>query len=122
MKLTITEKRENLLLERTEVKGRINFEGSTPSNREVAEAIGRELKKEVGLVVIKKIRTLFSRREADFQATVYNNLEARQKIEKKTKHLRKKEEEERKKIVDEAGKKKEDSEKGSKEKSKEGES
>lgn len=104
MKLTITDRKANIMLERIEVKGRIDFEGATPSNQEVAEAIGREMKKDIGLIIVKKIGTLFSRREADFRATAYNNVEARQKIEKKTKHLRKK--------AEEAGKKKEESKEG----------
>lgn len=103
MKLIISEKKENPLLDRTELKGRIDFEGSTPSNQEVAEAIAGELKKEVGLVVVEKIYTLFGRQEADFQAVVYDQAEARERVEKTTKHLRKKTEEAGKKAAEEEG-------------------
>ncbi len=101
MELTISEKKENLLLERMEVKGKLHFAGPTPANQKVAEAVAKELKKDASLVVIKKISTLFSRQEADFQAVAYARPEARQRFEKATKHLRKKAEEAGKKAAEE---------------------
>lgn len=105
MKLTINEKKENPLLDRTEVEGHIDFEGSTPSNQDVAESLSKQFKKDIGLVVVKKVYTLFSRQEANFLAFVYDDVVARNHVEKATKHLRKKAEEAKKKEAE--GKKEE---------------
>ena len=97
MKLTILNKKENPLLERVEVKGKIVFEGVTPSNQDVRSTIAKELGKEESLVVVKHIFTQFSKVEAEIEAVAYSNQEAKIKTEKVTKHLRKKMEEEKKK-------------------------
>ena len=55
MKLTITEKKENALLNRIEVKAHAVFDNATPSNAEIAEKINAEVK---GEVVVKNIYTL----------------------------------------------------------------
>lgn len=89
MEITIDQKQENVLLNRTEVKGQLSFEKATPSNQEVAEAVAKELDSKVELVVVKHIYTRFGHQEADFEAVVYKDQEAKDKIEKVTKHLKK---------------------------------
>src|SRR3989339_205349 len=100
MQVTIQDKKENIFLDRTEVKGTISFEGTTPSNVQLAEALAQQLKKEVPLVVIKQIHTSFGQQGANFLAFAYHTLEAKQKTEKMTKHLRSKLEEEKKKAAE----------------------
>jgi len=97
MQITIQEKKNNSFLKRTEVKGQVSFEGATPSNAQISEAVAKELHaKEADLVVVKHIYTAFSRREAKFEAVVYDNAEAKKLTEKLTSHQRKKLEEAKK--------------------------
>ena len=97
MKITIQEKKENPLLNRTELKGGIEFNDITPSNVKLAESLAKETKKDINLVVVKSIYTHFGQKLADFEAIVYDNKEAKDKIEMLTKHIKKKMEEDRKK-------------------------
>ncbi|MBS3169790.1 hypothetical protein J4210_04860 [Candidatus Woesearchaeota archaeon] len=96
MQLTIQEKVENVLLDRTSVRGEVTFEKATPSNNELAEALSKQLKVEGSSVVVKHIYTQFGHQKASFEAVAYKTPEARQQIEKTTKHLRKKMEESKK--------------------------
>jgi ribosomal protein S24E len=100
MKFKITEKKENPLLERMEVAGAIEFEGKTPSNMDVIEQIAKEMGKSNDLVVMNNINITFSQQAGTFTANVYNTAEAKDKITKLTKHLRKKIEEEMKKAAE----------------------
>ncbi len=102
MKCTITENKKNELLQRSEISGQIVFEGTTPSNVQLAEAIGKELKSTPELVVVKGVYTKFSRQEAVFQAVVYSSAEARKRFEVVTKHMKKQAEEQRKKAAEAA--------------------
>mgnify|MGYP002642327326 CR=1 FL=1 len=96
MKITIQEKKENPLLNRTEVKGSIEFDDITPSNVKLAESLAKETKKDINLIVVKSIYTNFGQKLADFEAIIYDNMEAKDKIEMLTKHIKKKMEEDRK--------------------------
>ncbi|MBS3116133.1 hypothetical protein J4421_00900 [Candidatus Woesearchaeota archaeon] len=93
MQLTITEKKENLLLHRLEIKGKVQFQGVTPANKDTAEELAKHVN---GEVVMKRIHTLFSHQDAEFAAYVYETKEARDKTEQITSHLRKKQEEAKK--------------------------
>ncbi len=97
MKLTIETTKDNVLLGRKEIKATLDFEGTTPSNKDLAEAIAGKLSTDSKLVIMKSIYTHFSQQNADVEAFVYNDLESLQKTEKMTKHLRKKMEEDKKK-------------------------
>ena len=100
MKIDIKEKNENILLGRLEIKGLIEFEGVTPSNAQLTEVLAKETKKDSNLVVLKNIYTDFGHQKGTFSAFIYNDLEARDKIEKMTKHLKKKAEEAAKTAAD----------------------
>jgi ribosomal protein S24E len=97
MKITIQENKANPLLNRTEVKGSIEFENVTPSNMVVTESLAKETKKDINLIIVKNIYTHFGQKLADFGAVIYDNLEAKEKTEMLTKHIKKKMEEDRKK-------------------------
>jgi len=119
MKLNITNKTDNILLHRLNVEGTISFEGVTPSNNDLRKKLTSELKKDTNLIVIKNIHTSFSQQNAKFLAFVYENAEAKNKIEMDTKHLRKKAKEDKQKadaeVVQKAeakAKEKEDKEEG----------
>jgi ribosomal protein S24E len=103
MKLTIIENKENLLLKRNELSGTLEFEGATPSNSNVSSTLAQELKKDLKLIIVKHIYTNFSHQTAKFDAIVYENVEAKNKFEIVTKHMKKAAKEEKKK-ADEAAK------------------
>ena len=96
MKLEIKEKKENKLLGRTEVEGKITFEGAVPSNETVKDKLAAELNADKSLIVIKHIYPKFSSQEAVLLAFVYENAEGMDKTEMMTKHLKKKAEGEKK--------------------------
>ncbi len=93
MQLTIQEKVDNALLDRTMVRGEITFEQATPSNNDLAIAIGKQMGSDPTRVVVKHIYSTFGHRQAAFEAEVYKTVEARQKTVRMTSHLRKKLEE-----------------------------
>lgn len=99
MEIKITEKRENGLLNRTEVSGSVSFDGPTPSNTDLAAEIAKQLKTDVSLVVMKHIYIKFGHQAGEFFTLVYKDEVARNKIERMTKHMKKR--------IEEAGKTKE---------------
>lgn len=107
MKIMIKEKNINPLLGRTEISGELDYEGATPSNARLAEHLAKEFNADISLIVVKYIYTKFSQQMADFLAFVYDNKEAKDKVEMITKHMKKEEEagkkaEEAKKAEEEA--------------------
>lgn len=100
MKLTITEKKENKLLQRLEVQGVASFEGSTPKNQEIMASLAQQLQVAPELIVMQHIYTGFGERQAQVQALAYSTLEGRQKTEPLTKHMKKKIEEAKKKAAE----------------------
>ena len=111
MKVTITKKDKNELLHRFELEGSIEFDAVTPSNVQLAEALAKEVKLDISLVVVKQILTTFSQKTANFKAVVYRSAEDKTKVEKDTKHMKKvaeKAAEEAKKAKEEAAKKAEE--------------
>src|SRR3989344_4848748 len=55
MQLTITNKKENKMLDRLEVEGKIVFNGSTPSKLVLTEALATKLEVDMPLIVITKL-------------------------------------------------------------------
>ncbi len=89
LELNITDKKEEKLLSRLKVEGKIMFEGSaTPSNDQVRELIAKNLGKDAKLVVVKNIYTKYGAASADVFAYVYDNenkLKELEKVNKKSK-------------------------------------
>ena len=104
MQINITENKDNPLLERVELKGTLAFEGSTPSNQDLSQALATQTKNKLPLIVIRRILTSFGKKEASFEAVAYKNEAAMSKTEKMTKHLRKKAQEDKKKAQEAAKK------------------
>ncbi len=111
MDLTLTKKKENPLLGRTEVGGVVKFEGATPSNAQVTEALAGYFKTDAGNVVLRHVYTKYSKHEAFIEGVVYSTSEARKKSERATPQQKKKLEEERKKMEEEQKKAKEEAKK-----------
>ena len=107
MDLTLTEKKENVLLGRTEVKGVLKFEGATPSNAQVSEVLAKHFKTDAGNVVLRHVYTTYSKQEARVEGVVYNSVEGRKKVERLTPQQKKKLEEEMKEVAEEKKKAKE---------------
>ena len=107
MNIAITKKHENPLLHRVEVTGVVSFEGATPSNAHVIEALASQLKTDSNHVVLRHIYNTYSKHEAKFEATAYASVDARKKAERLTPQQRKKLEEEKKKVAEEKKKAKE---------------
>lgn len=89
--MNITSKKENLLLDRTEVQGTIEFEGATPSKVQVTEDIATQMHLDPATVSVQHIYTLFGHHQATFTAMVYTSVQARKKIEVLLPHMKKKE-------------------------------
>ena len=94
MNITINTKNENPLLQRVEITGVVVFEGATPSNAQVVEALAAKVKADVSQVVLRHIYNTFSKHEARFEAVAYASVDARKKTERLTPQQKKKIEEE----------------------------
>ena len=90
MQLTITNKKENKMLDRFEVKGKLVFNGPTPSKLVLTEALAKKMEVDMPLIVIKKLLTNFGIQEANFSAVAYYNPESLKNTEVITKHQKKK--------------------------------
>lgn len=107
MNITINTKHENPLLHRVEVEGVVAFEGATPSNAQMVEALASQLKTEASQIVLRHIYNNYSKQEAKFEGVVYASADARKKTERLTPQQKKKLEEEMKKAAEEKKKAKE---------------
>ncbi|MDH3352908.1 MAG: hypothetical protein OEL87_00485 [Nanoarchaeota archaeon] len=115
METKIIKQEKNPFLEREDLVLEIKGE-ATPSFEEVKTAIG----KDADLTVVKKITTNFGRNTFLVEAVVYDNIEAKEKIETIPQKVRKKMEAE-KKAAEEAAKKAEEEAKAAEEAAKKAE-
>lgn len=90
MQLIVSQKKENPFLKRLELIGKVVFEGTTPSNLQVAELLAKETGKSQELVVMKKIHSGYGKKEADVLAFAYHDAGARKKAEVLLPHQKKK--------------------------------
>ena len=82
MELNIKEKKEQKLLSRLEVRGDISFDGPTPSNDVVKQAIAKKVGKDVKLIILKKIGTNYGSTSASIFAYVYDNEDKLKDVER----------------------------------------
>lgn len=75
MELQIDEKKENALLKRDEIKFTILSEGATPSRKDVEGALAKELGVDKGLLVIRRISSVYGAPSAKGIAMVYKSKE-----------------------------------------------
>ena len=99
MNLKIINEQENILLSRKEVTTSINFDGKTPSRKDVQKELAKKLKAKEPMTIIKKIDNEYGSTFAKVSAYIYsdeevmNKLERKNLIEKHAGHEPKKEEE-----------------------------
>ncbi len=101
MKLEITEKKNNELIGRVEIKAHLVYQGVTPSNADITADVAKQLKVDESLVVVKQIKGIFSKQESNVTAVAYKDAKVKLKYEMSTKHLRKIAEEKAKKDAEE---------------------
>ena len=83
MKIEITEKKENLLQERTEVRFTVDHTGeATPTRKAVIDEISKMLKAKKGTVVINNIDTQYGRGISKGYAKLYRSQDAAFKFER----------------------------------------
>jgi len=84
MKIEITEKRENPLQERTEVRFVVDHEGeATPSRAKVREELAKVLKTDVNAVIIDNIGSQYGMNSSVVYAKIYKDVETAKRLESK---------------------------------------
>lgn len=98
MDLQITTQKENALLSRNEVIGKLQFEGATPSRKDIQKVVAKKLKAKEAMVIIQQVLVEYGTSFAKVTAFVYsdetamNRLERKNLLEKHIGHEPKKEE------------------------------
>lgn len=88
MKLTVTEEKNNTVMQRKEIRMAVNFEGgATPKLQELAAAVAKERGCDAALVEVTKLLSSSGRAAGTASAKIWNNAEAREKFKA---HKRKK--------------------------------
>lgn len=83
MDINIIEDKENKLLSRREIVGKINFEGKTPSRKDLQKEFAKKLKSDEKLTIINSVKTNFGDVSAKVTATVYSDEAVMKAIERK---------------------------------------
>jgi small subunit ribosomal protein S24e len=84
VEIEITEKKENQLLNRTEIKFRVDHPGTpTPTRLEVKAQLATKLGVNEEVLVLEKIAGIYGRQSASGIARVYNSKEELEKLEPK---------------------------------------
>lgn len=97
MQLSITKKKEEPLLSRTEITAFLDFEKATPPYAEVNALLAAHLKADEKLIAIRHIYNLFGAKKAEVIAYVYSDEAKKQFIEPKIKAKKEKKAKEAKK-------------------------
>ena len=84
MEISVQEKKENPLLKRTEVRFTVEFDGATPSRKDVREKLCGVLKSSQDLTVIGEMMQGFGQTQLRGYAKVYKDAEA---IKVEMKHI-----------------------------------
>lgn len=82
MDINITEDKNNALLNRRQVNFNVNFEGATPSRKDVKLRLAAMLNVPAELVIVQNIDNTFGKQEALGYAKVYENEERMKEIER----------------------------------------
>ncbi len=80
MEITIEKTAENPYLQRKEVQGEVTFEGATPSQKQIAEALAAKLNAKADAIFIVHVYTGFGSNKARFEAHVYPSKEQLEKV------------------------------------------
>lgn len=82
MKVTITTQKENALLARVELQGKVSFEGATPKRSDVLQQVASSVKAKPELVIIRKLEGHYGGSNANLTAYVYSDRAALERIER----------------------------------------
>ena len=82
MDITIEKTNENQYLQRKEVHGKVSFQGATPSNKQLADALATKLGVKADAISVRHIGTTFGAQNASFEAHVYPSKELLEKVVK----------------------------------------
>lgn len=84
MDMEILNNVENKLYDRIEILAKIvHKNSSTPKRDEIRKEISARLNKDLNLIVVKKISTIFGKQESLVKVYIYNNKDVMMKIEPK---------------------------------------
>ena len=72
----VSEKNEQPLLLRNELKGVVTYDGAPPSFVELRKQLASALKADEGLVVVKSLQPVFEMRKSVMEAYVYKSKDA----------------------------------------------
>lgn len=81
MEFKVIEKKENALLERTEVSAEISFSAATPSTKEMRDTIVQKLGCNPDLMVISRAQPRFGQKAMSVKAHVYKTPEQLKRVE-----------------------------------------
>jgi len=81
MEIEIKSKEPKPLLKRTEVIGRIAFQGATPTKKETVAAIAKAMKAKQELVIVRRIETAYGDQSGRVLAYVYDDKATLDKLE-----------------------------------------
>ena len=85
MELHIKQDKKNALLHRKEVEGTLSYQGATPSNAQLTEALSKKFGVGADSIAVKHIYGSFGAQNATFDAHVYDSKEHLLKVEPKQK-------------------------------------
>jgi ribosomal protein S24E len=82
MEITIEKTSENPFLQRKEVHGKVSFQGATPSQKQLADALATKLGAKADAIFVAHVFTEFGAQSATFEAHVYPSKEQLDKVVK----------------------------------------
>jgi ribosomal protein S24E len=82
MELTVGKTNENPYLGRKEVYGKVSFQGATPSQKQLADALAQKLGVKADAIFIVHVFTNFGAQAAVFEAHVYSSKDQLNKVVK----------------------------------------
>jgi ribosomal protein S24E len=82
MEITIGKTSENPFLKRKEVHGKVGFQGATPSQKQLADALATKLGAKADAIFVAHVFTEFGAQSATFEAHVYPSKEQLDKVVK----------------------------------------
>ncbi len=82
MEVTKENKKENMLLHRTELQLEVSYEGATPSNAELKKMLAQKYKVDENAISIQHIYNEFGTRKSELHAFVYTDAVSKDKVEK----------------------------------------
>jgi small subunit ribosomal protein S24e len=82
MDLEVIEEKDNMLLNRRELKLKIYHDAATPSRVEVKQNVGMKFNADPDLVIIDKMKSEFGKSETRAYVKIYETIEAAKLVER----------------------------------------